>query len=310
MKRWKGLSVMALAAVLLLVAGMAPAQFEFGVPVHLGGGVNTAANEGSPKISHDGLELYFNSDRRGGYGAVDIWVSRRASVDAPWGAPENLGPQVNSEAIEIAPTISRDGLELYFSDYLVHRDGGRGKADIWVARRANRGAAWGEAVNVGEVVNTEHNDITPELSADGLELYFESDRPGGRGANDLWVARRTSRDAAWGEPQWLGPDLNTQAIEHCPNISGDGLTLFFDRTPVDSKVADLLVATRRDIGAPWGTPTNLGHDHSGHSASSISADGSSFYYMASPPDGSAGNDLWMMPIITRDASARTVGSDE
>jgi Tol biopolymer transport system component len=273
-----------------------PAQYSFGTPVNLGPKVNSEHSEGSPRISADGLELYFNSNRPGGSGNADIWVATRPSVDAEWGEAVNLGPVVNSPANEIAPAISADGLELYFSDYVANRPGGIGKSDIWVSRRRSKTSPWGEPVNLGPVVNTPGEEITPDISADGLELYFETDRPGGLGSDDLWVARRASRSADWGRPVWLGAKINGEGMDHCPNITSDGLTLFFDANLPGESVGDLMVTRRATLQDDWGEPVNLGRGLSIHFMSSISPDGKTLYYASTAPGGSGGNDIWEAPI--------------
>jgi ketosteroid isomerase-like protein len=274
----------------------AAAQYSFGAPINLGPKVNSSQAEGSPRVSADGLELYFNSNRPGGFGGADIWVATRPTVNAEWGEAVNLGPIVNSSANEIAPAISADGLELYFSDYTVNRPGGMGKSDIWVSKRRSRTSEWGEPVNLGVPVNTLAEEITPEISADGLELYFETDRPGGLGSDDLWVAKRATRSGDWGRPVWLGKTINAEGMDHCPNMTSDGLTLFFDRNPPGETVGDLMVTRRATLRDDWGEPVNLGRAVSGHFASSISADGRTLYFASANPGGSGGNDIWQVPI--------------
>jgi OOP family OmpA-OmpF porin len=279
-----------------LAAGMAESQYEFGTPVNLGPVVNSSANDGSPKISADGLELYFHSNRPGGSGGIDLWVSKRPTKDAAWGASVNLGPTVNSAANEMAPTISADGLELYFVDYQAPRPGGSGKSDIWVTRRQTKSGEWGQPVNLGPVVNSPGEEITPEISFDGLELYFETDRPGGLGSDDLWVSKRATTRSEWTSPVWLGQTINSPGMDHCPNITSGGLTLFYDNTPPGATVGDLMVTSRTTPQGEWGQPVNLGHVASDHWASSISADGLTLYYSAARPGGSGGNDIWQVPI--------------
>jgi Tol biopolymer transport system component len=271
-------------------------QYSFGTPVNLGPGINSAQGEGSPRISADGLELYFHSNRPGGFGGHDIWVAVRPSVSAEWGKPVNLGPIVNSRANEIAPTISADGLELYFSDYVANRPGGIGKSDIWVCKRRTKSSPWGEPVNLGPAVNTPGEEITPEISADGLELYFETDRPGGLGSDDLWVAKRERKSDDWGPPVWLGKTINATGMDHCPNLTADGLTLFYDNNPPGEQVGDLMVTRRATLRDDWGAPVNLGRALSGHFASSISPDGKTLYFASTYPGGLGGNDIWQVPI--------------
>jgi hypothetical protein len=163
----------------------------WGTPVNLGPTVNSWSSDLAPSISADGLSLYFNSARPGGFGDNDIYVSTRATTDDPWGEPVNLGPAVNSSAQEWAPSISADSLSLYFSDFYPQgpsRPGGYGNADIWMTTRATKNDPWGEPVNLGPAINSQSHDELPSISADGLSLYFCSNRPGGVGGFDLWQA--------------------------------------------------------------------------------------------------------------------------
>jgi Tol biopolymer transport system component len=99
--------------------------------VNLGPTVNSANFDGHPCISPDGLTLLFTSNRSGGYGDWDIWMSKRATRDDEWGTPVNLGPAINTEDGEGEPSISADGRTLYFSDWMAPRPGGVGNVDIW-----------------------------------------------------------------------------------------------------------------------------------------------------------------------------------
>jgi len=281
---------------LALAAEVANSEIIFGTPTNLGPDINSSNNEGSPSVSADGLELYFSSNRPDGFGGNDIWVARRPTKYGKWGKAVNLGPIVNSSAAEVAPCISADGLEIYFSDYRANYPGGIGKTDLWVSRRSTKYGKWGKPVNLGSAVNSSSDEITQEISYDGLEIYFESDRPGGLGSDDLWVAKRATKRDEWATAVWLGPTLNTSGMEHCPNISSDGLTLFFDLTPAGKKIGDLMVTRRATINSDWGEPANLGHLASAHWASSISADGSTLYFASKRPGGSGGNDIWQVPI--------------
>ena len=269
------------------------ADFTFGTPTNLGPIVNGASVNTSPSISADGLELYFSSDRSGGYGGTDIWVTTRATTEDDWGEPVNIGPVVNSAAAENNASISADGLALYFCDWGDPRPGGLGETDIWVTTRPTKNDEWGEPVNLGPTVNSSAYEATPEISSDGLELYFESDRPGGYGLDDIYVTTRATTEDDWGTPVNLGPTINSSLWEHCPSISADGLTLFFD---LDIP-GDLMVTRRATKDDDWGEPVNLGHSASDHFASDISADGSTLYFMSDRPGGYGILDLWQVPIL-------------
>ena len=103
-------------AVIALCDGSAKADFTFGEPTNLGPNVNSTSGESGPSISANGLTLYFISDRSGGAGGYDIWMTTRSSTDADWGPAVNIGQPPNSQYSYWEPSISSDGLSLYFSD--------------------------------------------------------------------------------------------------------------------------------------------------------------------------------------------------
>jgi len=148
---------------------------------NLGPKVNTADHETWPWISPDGLELYFLSNRSGGVGGFDIWASKRATTDDPWGDPENLGPAVNSETEDGSVGLSPDGLLLFFADAGAPRPGGQGGTDMWMARRAGLAASWESPVNVGPKLNGPCSEVAPRVSPDGSWLYWVW-------INDDWTA--------------------------------------------------------------------------------------------------------------------------
>jgi hypothetical protein len=212
------------------VATRATTTDEWGDEVNLHPLVNSAYADVGPRLSSDGLRLYFSSDRPGGYGGMDLWVTTRTTRDAPWGAPVNLGAPVNTWADETSPSITADGLELYFSGWKTFRPGGYGGQDIWVATRPTTEDRWGEPVNVGSPVNTPNHDGKPLITADGLTMLFTGyGRLGGYGKGDIWMTRRVARDGEWGRLVNLGPTINTADYEDRASISGDGSTLYFVR---------------------------------------------------------------------------------
>ncbi len=174
------------------VARRATIEDQWGTPTNLGSLVNSTSADIGPRLSLNGLELYFSSERPDGHGSADIWVTTRATMDDPWTAPVNLGPPVNSEASECYPFLSADGLLLLFSenDGSPLRPGGHGDIDNWAARRASVSDPWETPVNLGPVVNTPSLDGGPVLSPDECTLYFSSARSGNLGGmwGDTWEA--------------------------------------------------------------------------------------------------------------------------
>lgn len=149
-------------------------------PRNLGSAVNSGAWEGQPTFSIDGRTLYFVSNRKGGHGGMDIW---KTTFDGgQWTAPENLGPEINTEFDEMSPFIHFDDHTLYFSS---NRPEGMGGMDLFVAKRDDNGR-WTQPTNLGYPINTEGDDNNLIVSADGRTAIFASQRDGGQGKMDLY----------------------------------------------------------------------------------------------------------------------------
>lgn len=151
------------------------------VPTPLGYPINTKGWESQPSIAADGRTLYFVSNREGGKGGTDIWVSV-LSEEGYWSYPKNLGDSINTPLMENAPFIHPDGKTLYFSS---NGHEGLGGLDIYYSKKKADGT-WAKAVNIGYPINTHSNDISLIVNAKGDKAYFSSDRPGGKGKQDIY----------------------------------------------------------------------------------------------------------------------------
>jgi hypothetical protein len=268
----------------------ARADFTFGPLVNPGPTINSRGAQG-PCFSADGLELYFSPQDQGS--PSHIYVSRRATLDSEWSVPIIVGLPVDSPASVLSPSLSVDGLSLYFQI-----TGNR----LRVSKRATTHDDWGPPVSVGEAVNADHA-CTPCISADELELYFFSRRSGGYGDGDLWVTTRATVNDGWGAPVNLGPTINTPSYEGFPGISPDGLLLFFgSNRPGGSGGLDVYVARRATRKDPWGPPTNTGpmiNSNQGENGPKVTFDGSMLYFFSGRLDGYylPGQDIWQAPIL-------------
>ena len=203
----------------------------WGEPTNLGPIVNSAQDETDPSLSTDQLSLYFRSNRPGGIGREDLWVTTRSTTSDPWGEPVNLGSPPNSIHDDSDPSISADRLSLYFSEYgstINVRPDGYGISDIWITTRPATDAPWGEPVNLGPTVNSTRDDFMQCISSDGLMLFFSSNRVGGSGENDLYMARRATVSDPWSVPVNLGPTINGPTGDNDPEVSADGSVLYFN----------------------------------------------------------------------------------
>ncbi|MHC4536051.1 MAG: hypothetical protein ACYS6K_19040 [Planctomycetota bacterium] len=289
-----------LVLVLVLASDVVNADFTFGEPTNLGPIVNSSSLEKGPSISSDGLTLFFHSgnSRPGGYGQKDLWVTTRATIDDPWSDPVNFGPNINTSYQEGNPSISADGLSLYFSSWLW--PSGYGANDIWVMARASQDDPWGPPVNLGSTINSSYVEVRPDISADDLTLFFSSNRPGGHGDDDLWVATRASRDDPWGPPENPGPTLNSSYKDGGPSISADGRTLFIESNRAGGYGGrDLYLSKRDTLNNTWSTPVNLGpivNSDVEDGSPCISKDGLTLYFHSKRPGGFGRNDLWQVSI--------------
>lgn len=218
-----------------------PAE-PWGDPQNLPAPVNSAANDFCPTPLPGG-ELLFVSNRAGGCGdgTADIYRTR-LHPGGGWLAPEHLGCDVNSHGNEFSPSyVPAGGGMLFFSS---DRDLGPGLDRIFVSLR-RPGGGWGPAVEVAELNMPGFSTARPNVSQNGRELVFDSNRPGGLGGPDIWAATRPTPLSRWSEPFNLGSNVNSAAGETRPSLSRDGRRLYFgsNRDGGEGNF-DIYVATR------------------------------------------------------------------
>jgi len=157
--------------------------------------VNSDFHDRMPSISQDGRFLFFSSDRLGGKGSDDIWVSEFNLNTGKWGEPKNAG-NINTSASEVTPAIHADGTTLYFSS---NQSGGVGGYDIYFTQSLSRledeneadimAKGWSKPMNIGKPFNSEFDDEYPTVIGNGERVYFTSNRSEGVGAFDIYRAR-------------------------------------------------------------------------------------------------------------------------
>ncbi|HEY6172421.1 MAG TPA: OmpA family protein [Candidatus Kapabacteria bacterium] len=175
--------------------------------------INTTKWESQPSISPDGKKLFFASNRKGKIGDdndknVDIFVSTQFA-DGRWSEPENLGPKINVSDYDASPFISADGTTMYFCSY--GRDGKK-DLDIYMTEYVGPTAQdWTEPRRLPEPINSSANDFFLTVPASGNVMYFTSDRPGGSGTLDIWVAFNPPPPKATLVLRGIAFDINTNA---------------------------------------------------------------------------------------------------
>lgn len=186
----------------------------------LGAPINTDLDEGAASITQDGRIVFFAADYPSGFGGYDIYYT--VLLNGKWTRPENLGPNVNSNAWDSQPFLSPDGKTLYFSS---KRGGGLGGHDIWYCKWDN--LKWLPAKNIGKPINTGGDEQCPFIHADGETMYFGSNFHPGFGENDLFVTQLVA-DSGWRQPKNLGYPINTPADEGNIFVNTKGTRAFIE----------------------------------------------------------------------------------
>lgn len=267
-----------------------PVAFE---PQNLGPGINSVQEEYFPGLSLDQKTLYYT--RRDGRQSIRVQnedLFEASFSGGEWKNGSNLGKPINTRENEGAFSASADGKFIYFTS--CSREGGEGRCDIWQSTK--KGDGWSEPKNLGFPINTRDWESQPSLAADGITLYFISNRPGGYGGTDIW--RSVRKGDKWSMPRNLGPDVNTAQDEQFPFIHPDGQTLYFSSYGHPGIGKSDIFFTKLKEGK-WTKPVNLGYpintskdewnfvvDRTGETA-----------YMASDRlDGYGGMDIYSFPL--------------
>ena len=314
---------------LLLMTGAASAQ-QFGPwsqPVNLGPTINSISDDMHPALSKDGLSLYFSSNRPGGAGALDLWVSQRDSLDSPWQPPQNL-TMLNTPYDDHAVNLTMDGHWLFFYST---RPGGCnvGRQELWASHRQNKrdDFGWEPPFNLGCIINAPGAD-------DGGPGYWEDDTAGTRylyfarnytpaNPNGFGIYLSTctadldscNRQQLWSSPVFVA-ELNSPGFRNTKTAIRlrDGLEIIVtsNRSGTTGGL-DLWVATRASAQDPWQLPVNLNLDNqdkcaqlgldSGNcpsvnttandGAAALSWDGQTLILYSNRAGGLGGNDLYI-----------------
>lgn len=174
-----------------------------------------------PLLSPDGQQLYIMSNRPGGKGDMDIWVSDW--VNGAWSEPRNLEGPFNSEFSDHCLYFTGDDWQ--FAYWTSTRPGGFGGNDIWMSERVD--GLWREAVNLGPSVNSAASEHHSLPSQDGRSLYVTTTRDGGFGGEDIYVTTRDEQ-GNWSALTNLGPAVNSDQHDRCPAFSPEFDIFYFD----------------------------------------------------------------------------------
>ena len=254
-------------------------------PVNLGPEINTGADEYLPVATADEATLIFTRKINNN---EDFYKSNK--LDNKWQTAVYLSDQINTPQYnEGAESISQDGKYLFFTG--CNRPDGLGRCDIYIAQK--KGDDWSKPFDLSPPVNTPGWESQPSISADGKTLYFVSNRKGGYGGYDIWKSHLT--DKGWGEPENMGPNINTMYDEQSPFIHADDSTFYFCSNGWPGLGGKDLFVSRLGKDGKWQKPENLGYTiNSGgdENGLTLTATGAYAFFSSNNLNGFGGYDIY------------------
>ena len=247
-------------------------------PVNLGINVNSNADEYLPALSADGSTLIFTrSENVKGVRNEDFYISYNDTDE--WQFANNLGEPINTSKNEGAQCITADGKTLYFT--ACSRNDSYGRCDIYQSDFVNE--KWTNPVNLGPNINTESWESQPAISSDGRQLFFVSNRPGGRGGKDIWVSYKNA-NGVWMEAKNIGDKINTSKDDISPFLHWDNQTLYFASKGFIGMGGFDVFVSRLNVSGEWGEATNIGYpinSPSDENSLIVAKDGRTAYFASS-----------------------------
>lgn len=259
-------------------------------PENLGDGVNTVVSEYYPTLTLDGNKIIFT--RRVRHFNEDFFEASKNGNT--WSMAASLPGDINTNLNEGAQNISQDGQWLIFTG--CNFPDGYGSCDLYISYLTTEG--WSAPENLGNRVNTEFWESAPSLSPDKRDLYFASRRPDGYGGSDIYVSHRLP-NGKWGEPENLGPEINTAGDESTPFMHADNQTLYFTSNGHIGYGGDDLFFSKKGAKNTWSTPVNLGYPINtieNEGSLVIAADGQTAYYSSDRSDSRGGLDIYTFQL--------------
>jgi hypothetical protein len=279
------------------------------VPQNMGATLNSTSDEQGGAFAPSGLSFYFTSNRPGGQGLQDIYVSQRATLWSAWGAPQNLGAIVNSTDNELAPSLSLDGRTMFFTS----NRPGMGLNDIYLSIRTdpNNDFGWTAPVNLGAPISTQFTErgatyFEDPTTGNGTLIFAREFDSTSMPFHDLYQSTRNA-DGTFNAPVLI-PELNSGS-EIRAVVSRDGLEVFIHSTrpsgipPLGN--FDIFVSTRASVSAPWNPPVLVAglNTASNEGGPALSPDGSTLYFQSNRLGGFGGNDLYSVTRVSVNRNA-------
>lgn len=267
---------------------------------NLGSAINSAAPEYAPLISTDESLLILTARRSSNIGGLldesdnlpfeDVYYSRNSGGE--WSPLRNLGEVVNTSGHDAGSGLSPDGKTLF-----VFRGDVKGGGDIY--QSVFRENEWSKPKALYKTVNTDAHESAAAISFDGKDLYFVSEKEGGFGGKDIYVAHWDAEKERWGESNNLGPVVNSPYDEDGVYIHPDGKTLYFSSEGHNSIGGNDIFYSEVE-GGRWKTPVNLGipiNTPDDDVFFSVAADGRTAYYSSDREEGYGEKDIYRLTFL-------------
>ncbi len=198
--------------------------------------VNSKEWDGAPFLTYDQNYLYLSSERAGGFGDIDIWISQRLGEN--WTKPKNIGAPINTKGYDGFASLSSDGKVLYFKRDAPEKAKCDSKYHFDLFYSTLKDGKWQEPKKLPPPINSEYCEGSHIILPDGRTLIFSSNRPGGFGGHDLYKSEKKV-DGSWTEPVNLGSFINTEADESIVSVPASGDIMYF--TSGDEYTPDIYV---------------------------------------------------------------------
>lgn len=183
-------------------------------------------------------------------------VAKRQS-DGTWNEGDAMPKPFNANEKEGGPTLTINNKRLYYT--IIANDGGGMNTDIYYSDYNSFDEVWSKPSKVANINDPIYWDSQPSISADGNTLFFVSDREGGFGKTDIYMAFRNVSTGQFGKPINVGPGINTALVEKCPFIHSDSETLYYSSEGIPTGYGGLdIYYVRKDVNGRWKMPENIG----------------------------------------------------
>ncbi|AMR33378.1 hypothetical protein A0256_19110 [Mucilaginibacter sp. PAMC 26640] len=258
-------------------------------PVNMGAEINTVADEYLPVATADESTLIFTRKINNN---EDFYKSDK--LNGKWKNSVYLSDVINTPAYnEGAQSISQDGKYLFFTG--CNRPDGLGRCDIYITQK--KGNDWGKPFSLSAPLNTSGWEAQPSISADGRTIYFVSNRKGGYGGYDIW--KSTLSEKGWGNPENMGPGINTVYDEQSPFIHPDDSTFYFCSNGWPGMGGKDLFISRLGADGRWKKPENLGspiNSSGDENGLTLTANGAYAFFSSNNLQGFGGYDIYTFEL--------------